>query len=202
MRLLAARGVVVAAGHTGASAAQLAAAQEAGARYVTHLFNTMGPLHHRDPGVVGAVLGGDLVAGLIVDGVHVDPLVVTIAWRCLGPARTSLVSDAVAALDAPAGGSSLGGRRVAPAEGAVRDDDGRLAGSLLGLDQAVRNLVAFTGCAWRDAVATVTSVPSRLLGDGQRGVIRSGARADLVLLDDDLSVHATVVGGEVAYRTG
>ena len=82
----------------------------------------------------------------------------------------------------------------------MRDDDGRLAGSVLGLDQAVRNLVAFTGCAWHDAVATVTSVPSRLLGDGQRGVIRSGARADLVLLDDDLSVHVTVVGGEVAYR--
>ena len=66
----------------------------------------------------------------------------------------------------------------------------------------MRNLVAFTGCAWRDAVATVTSVPSRLLGEGQRGVIRSGARADLVLLDDDLIVRVTVVGGEVAYRTG
>jgi N-acetylglucosamine-6-phosphate deacetylase len=190
------RGVVVAAGHSEASAEQMEAAVAAGVRYATHLFNAMGPLGHREPGLAGAVLGGlPVAAGLIVDGVHVDRRVVALAWRALGPERCSLVSDAMAGLGMPAGDRRLGDARVRVGEAAARLPDGTLAGGLVALDGCLRNLVAFTGCALEDAVATVTRVPARLLGLPE---LAEGG-ADEVLLDPDLEVVATAVAGEVLH---
>jgi N-acetylglucosamine-6-phosphate deacetylase len=198
---LASRGVTVSLGHTDATATEFAAGRAAGARYVTHLFNAMRPFGHRDPGPIGAALADpDLVVGLICDGVHVDPVAVRMAWRALGPHRLNLVTDAVAALgnDSAAAIGSVG---ITVDATAVRTATGVLAGSLLRLDAALRNLVAFTGCAVPDAVATVTSTPAAVLGLSDRGRLERGARADVAVLDDDLRVVETIVGGEVAWRS-
>jgi N-acetylglucosamine-6-phosphate deacetylase len=197
---LTARGVVVSIGHTDGTAADFAAGRSAGAQYVTHLFNAMRPFAHRDPGPVGAALAdGEVVAGLICDGIHVDPIAVRMAWRALGPARLNLVTDAISALGVEAG--RLGSVDVTVGADGVRNADGVLAGSTLSLDQAVRNLVAYTGCDVVDAVATVTSTPADVLGLADRGRLAIGKRADVTVLDRDLYVIATVVGGEVAWRS-
>jgi len=193
---LAARGILVAAGHSEASAEQMEAAVAAGVRYATHLFNAMGPVHHREPGLAGAVLAGlPVAAGLIVDGVHVDRRMVAVAWRALGPERCSLVSDAMAGLGMPVGSRRLGASRVTVGEAGARLGDGTLAGGLVGLDGCVRNLVAFTGCAPDEAIATVTRVPAGLLG---RPELAEGV-ADVVLLGPELEVVATAVDGEVLH---
>jgi N-acetylglucosamine-6-phosphate deacetylase len=197
---LAARGVTVSIGHTDANAAEFAAGRTAGARCVTHLFNAMRPFAHRDPGPIGAALADDdVVAGLICDGLHVDPVAVRMAWRGLGR-RLNLVTDAVAALGTGDDGR-LGDVAVTVTAGAVRDAAGVLAGSVLTLDQALRNLVAFTGCSVADAVATVTSTPADLVGLADRGRLVPGARADVTVLDAELRVVETWVGGEVAWRS-
>lgn len=178
------RGVLVSLGHTDASAAQFTAGLAAGATYTTHLFNGMRPFGHRDPGPIGAVLADDrVVAGLICDGIHVDPVAVRMAWRALGSGRLNLVSDAVDALG------------MRPAGTGVRTPDGVLAGSDLALDQAVRNLVAFAGCSVPDAVTTVTSTPADLLGLTDRGRLAPGLRGDVAVLDPALRVVATIVAG-------
>ncbi|GAA1126663.1 N-acetylglucosamine-6-phosphate deacetylase [Nocardioides aquiterrae] len=161
---LAARGVVVAIGHTAADAAAVAAAVDAGARYVTHLGNAMPPLSAREPGPVGAAFGGDLHAGLIVDGHHLDPLFVRAAWRALGPERFVCVSDATAALGLPAGRTRLGDQDVVVAGGTVRLEDGTLAGSAASVADCLRVLVRQTGCTVAEAVATATTTPLALLG--------------------------------------
>ncbi len=199
---LAARGVVVSIGHTDCTADEFAAGVEAGATYVTHLFNAMRPFSHRDPGPIGAALADDaVVAGLICDGIHVDPVAVRMAWRALGPHRLNLVTDAVAVLGSEPGESRLGTVEVTVDDRGVRTADGVLAGSDLSLDRAVRNLVAFTGCSVPDAVTTVTATPARLLGLTDRGRLARGARADVTVLDGDLAVVVTIVGGEVAWRS-
>ena len=162
---LTAEGVVVSVGHTEATAAQVGAAVEAGARVVTHLGNAMPPLLPREPGPIGAALGGsDLVAGLIVDGHHLDPLFVRTAWRALGPDRFLSVSDTTAALGLPDGPARLGDQAVVVANGTVRIADGTLAGSAASLADCLRVLVAQTGCTVEEAVATATTTPLRLLG--------------------------------------
>jgi N-acetylglucosamine-6-phosphate deacetylase len=198
---LVAQGTVVSAGHSSATAAETRAAVDAGVSYVTHLFNAMVPLHHREPGLAGVALSDDrLRVGLIADGLHVDPAVVAVAARALGD-RLSLVTDAVAALGAPPGPVPLGAHtaEVSPVDGGVRLPDGTLAGSTLALDQAVRNLVAFAGVPLEAAVGAVTEVPARVLGLADRGTLTPGAVGDLVLLDGDGSLVATVISGRVAY---
>src|SRR5207249_7853711 len=129
-----ARGVVVAAGHTEATVAEMLAAVAAGVRYATHLFNAMPPIHHHAPGPAGAVLAGlPVVAGLIADARHVDPAMVGLAWRVLGAARCNLVSDAVAALDAGSAALRLGDREVTSGPAGPRLADGTLAGGDAGL---------------------------------------------------------------------
>ncbi|MFN0280631.1 MAG: N-acetylglucosamine-6-phosphate deacetylase [Kineosporiaceae bacterium] len=203
VRGLTERGVVVSVGHTEAGYAQVRAAVEAGARAVTHLFNAMPPLAHREPGPVGAVLGGfadgapDLVAGVIVDGRHVHPAVVRATWRALGPRRFMLVSDTTAALGLPDGRTVLGDQEVLVRGGAVRLADGSrtLAGSAVGLDTCVRTLVATTRCAPAEAFVAATRTPADLLDRPDLGRLDVGARADVAVWTPDLALHAVVVGG-------
>lgn len=193
-------GIVVAAGHTAMSPADLAVARRRGVAYVTHLYNAMAPFGHRSPGPVGATLADDqLIAGIICDGLHVDPVAVRMAWNVLGPGRTSLVSDASAALGAPLGTFRLGNHEVVHDETGVRTPAGVLAGSALPLDRAVRNLIAFTGCDLLDAVTTVTTIPADLLGLGRHGRIRIGNHADLTILDHDGELVATVIAGATEW---
>ena len=170
------------------------------AAYVTHLFNAMRPFNHRDPGPIGATLAdGTVVAGLICDGIHVDPVAVRMAWQALGPARLNLVTDAVEVLGLDLGGR-IGSVEVTADAAGVRTADGVLAGSNLALDQAVRNLVEFTGCPV-EPIATVTSTPADLLHLTGRGRLVVGGRADVTLLDSSLNVTATIVGGELAWSS-
>jgi len=162
---LAGRGVVVSIGHSEASHAEAAAAFDAGARFVTHLFNAMAPLDHREPGLIGAALADERVTvGLIPDGLHVHPAVVRLVWRLAGPARLAVVSDAIAALGMPPGRYELAGREVLVDADSVRLPDGTLAGSVLPLDRAVRNLAVFAGIEPDEARRAATEVPAPLLG--------------------------------------
>jgi N-acetylglucosamine-6-phosphate deacetylase len=199
VRRLVDAGVVVSAGHTNATATQARDGIEAGIRYATHLWNAMPPLLHREPGAVGALLNDDRVTlGLIVDGLHLSPETVRLAWRAAGPGRISLVSDAMAGLGLPPGRHVLAGTETVVTERGARTAAGVLAGSVIGLDSAVRNLVAQARCSLDDAIDAVTGVPARLLGL-PRPSLDVGAPADIVLLTDELRVAATIIGGELIH---
>jgi N-acetylglucosamine-6-phosphate deacetylase len=199
IRLLTERGIVAAVGHTDADAATASAAVDAGARYATHLFNAMPPFGHRMPGAAGALLADVRVTvGLILDRHHLDPIVVSLVER-LAHGRISIVSDAIAALGLPDGTYRLGDLAVTVRDAAARLPDGTLAGSVTPLDVGVRAFAAMTG-AVDEAIGAVTAVPARVLDlDDGRGRLAVGGRADMVLLDEELEVQATLVGGEVAY---
>ena len=199
---LVARGVVVSAGHSTATYEQAKQGFGAGIRYGTHLFNGMPTLHHREPGLVGALLSNTGIrVGLIVDGIHIHPSVVDLVWRAVGPARLTLVTDAIGALGMPPGRHQLADFEVDVDETSVRLPDGTLAGSILSLDVALRNLMVFTGCSLAQALPTVTATPAELLGLGaERGHIAPGAMADLVLLTPDLQVQTTIAEGTLVYQ--
>ncbi|MBL8754635.1 MAG: amidohydrolase family protein [Planctomycetes bacterium] len=184
-------GVTVALGHCDRSDG-FAACVDAGARAVTHLFNVMGPLHHRDVGTAGLALDDERVAcPLIVDGVHVAPPMVRNAFKILGPDRFLLVSDAVGAAGMPDGDYTLSGIRVTAKDGVVRDAKGSLAGSALTMALAARNFLRFVPQAgpWTLARAASTN-PATLVGAGHLGALAIGKRAAFTLLGDDGSFSA------------
>jgi len=195
---LASRGVVVSAGHSLATYEEALAGIAAGVRYGTHLFNAMPPLGHRAPGLAAALLTRpETVIGLIPDGIHVHPALIQIIWSSKGPEGVNLVSDAMAALGMPPGSYLLNDFEVNVSESDCRLSDGTLAGSILPLDQALRNLITMTGCSLPAALATVTTTPARLLNiTHQRGDIAPGLLADLVLLTPELQVKAVFARGQ------
>ena len=194
------RGIVVAAGHSAATTGETRAAIAAGVSTVTHLFNAMAPLGHRSPNLVGVALADPcLTATMIVDGMHVDPVAVAAAWNAKGPAGIALVTDAVAAMGQPPGPYRLSGTPTVFDGVSVRTADGVLAGSVVSMNQAAANLAEFTGCGQHEALAAATSTPAGIIGETRRGRLDPGSIADLVLLDDDYRVHATVCAGRVAY---
>ena len=200
IRALAGRRVAVSLGHSNATYEEARAGIDAGARYATHLFNAMPGLHHRDPGIVGAVLADERVTvGTIPAGIHLHPAVLDLAWRICGPDRLSVVTDAMAAVGMGYGTFLLGDREVTVDDTGPRLPDGLLAGSVLTLDAAVRNLAAATGQGLETAVATATTVPARLLGLTDRGRIVPGARADLTLLTPAFEPVATLVAGRFVW---
>ena len=165
VRALVANGVVVSAGHSAAAYAEAVAGFDAGIRSVTHLFNAMGPLDHREPGLAGAALADDrVIVGLIPDGLHVHPVIVGLVRRMVGPERLAIVTDAIAALGMTPGTHRLAGREVEVDATSARLPDGVLAGSVIGLEEGVRNLARFAGCDLEDARRAATTVPARLLG--------------------------------------
>jgi N-acetylglucosamine-6-phosphate deacetylase len=182
------RGVVVSLGHTDATAAVANAAFDRGVGTVTHLFNAMRPLRHRDPGIVGAALArDDVVVQIIVDGIHLARETVQLVWRAAG-GRVALVTDAV--------GSSLGSLDLDVSGAVARREDGVLAGSVLTLIEAVRNLHAM-GVPLVEAVGAATEVPARVLGDPRLGRLGVDLPADVVVLDDRLEIERVLVAGEV-----
>jgi len=191
---LLAHDVVVSLGHTDADAATAHAAYNRGAGGVTHLFNAQRRFTARDPGISGVALTrAGVSVGVIADFVHLAPETVLATWRACGP-RMVLVTDAIAATGCGDGRFRLGDRVVHVSDGAARLADGTLAGSVLTLDRAVRNLVGL-GVAWEAAVGAVTAAPARALGRADLGVLRPGGPADIAVLDRDLSVRRTLVGG-------
>jgi len=198
-RLLAGSGVRVSVGHTRASYEQvmelLTAVRAAGGlTSFTHLYNAMGQLSSRTPAAVGAALSAtDAYAELIFDLHHVHPGAM-LAALAAKPRHLFLISDAIRATGCGDGESELGGQRVRVSGGAVRLHDGTLAGSVLTLDQALRNTVAM-GVPLTQASAMLSSIPARYLGLTDRGAIEPGLRADLVVLDDDLQVREVYLAG-------
>jgi N-acetylglucosamine-6-phosphate deacetylase len=197
------RGVVVSAGHSMATVEQARLAFAAGDSWGTHLFNAMAPLHQFEPGLVGAILAEqEWRFGLIADGIHVHPTLVSLVWKLSGPGRMTLVSDAMAALGMSPGVYRLGDmRQVVVDETSARLPDGVLAGSILSQDAALRNLMAFTGCELEEALTCLTTTPAALLGlSVEIGQVAPGFRADLVLLSPGLEIVRTLVAGQTVYR--
>ncbi len=190
------RGITVSLGHTDATAAVAHAAFDQGARTVTHLFNAMRPFGPRDPGVVGAALTrGDVVVQLIADGVHLAPEAILAAWRA-ARGRIVLVSDAIAAAGLGDGAFRVGTVDVTVEHGVSRLADGTLAGAVRPLAWGLRMLVEL-GVPIVEAVDAVTRTPARVVGRDDIAVLRPGARADLVVLDDDFAVKQVLLGGSL-----
>jgi N-acetylglucosamine-6-phosphate deacetylase len=194
---LASAGLRVAAGHSDAAAAQIMQAADHGLTGVTHLFNAMSQLTARAPGVVGAALDDDrLFAGMICDGLHVDPLGLRLAYRCKGPDRLMLVTDAMALVGTERRHFLLQGRRIALEGGRLTGPDGTLAGAHLTMMDAVHNAVKWLGIDLGDALVMASRTPAMFLGLGRElGAIIRGYRADLVAFNSRFEVIETWVGG-------
>lgn len=197
------QGMRVALGHTAASYETTMEAIAAGADQATHTYNGMVALHHREPGVLGAVLGSpEVTAEIIADGIHVHPGAMRVVWRAKGSAHVCLVTDSGMAMDMPDGRYVLGELPVEVKDGVCRlVDGGALASSTLGMDQAVRNMVELVGVPVVEAVAMATVIPARQLGMSDRkGAVKVGYDGDLCLLGPDLLCRETVVAGRVLPR--
>jgi N-acetylglucosamine-6-phosphate deacetylase len=189
-------GLVVSIGHTDASYEQAQAGIEAGATHAAHVYNAMRPFSHRGTGVIGAVLTSPRVsAELIADGVHVDEAAMRMLVDLKTPERVILVSDGISATGMPDGKYQLGMFEVKVSGGVGRNAEGKLAGSTLTLDRALRNMVAL-GVPLASALRMVTANPARQIGLGARkGILAPGADADLVFLDDKLEVSSVMTRG-------
>lgn len=198
IQALRAQGVIVSAGHSMATFDEGLAGLAAGITLGTHIFNAMRPFDHRDPGLIGA-LGTSTSAevGVIADGVHLHPAVVAFIWKILGSRRVALVTDAMAAMGMPPGDYVLGGQTVIVDEVAPRLKSGTLAGSILTMDGAVRNLIAFTDAPPAEAIFSATRTPALAIKAHDRGRLAHGFEADIVLLDENLKVKKVFVGGEI-----
>jgi N-acetylglucosamine-6-phosphate deacetylase len=195
--LLVARGVVVSCGHSDADAGEAHAAFDRGARAITHVHNAHRRWRPRDPGLGGvALVRPQATVQAIVDDVHLAPETAYGAFLAARE-RFCLVTDAIEAAMLDPGEYELGGRSVRVRDGAVRLPDGTLAGSVLTMDEAVRNLVA-GGADWIDAVHAASTAPARLIGRDDLGRLGVGLPAHVTVLDDDLQVRATLIGGREA----
>jgi N-acetylglucosamine-6-phosphate deacetylase len=192
------RGICVSLGHSDANLEQARSGVTAGARHATHTFNAMRPLEHRDPGILGLALADDrLSAEIIADGVHVDPLMVRLFLRAKGGDSAVLVTDATAATGMPDGQYRLGSLVVEVKDGKCLSH-GKLAGSVLTMDQAVRNIVRFANYDLQGAVRLATQNPARTTGlAGRVGILTEGAAADVVVLSPQGDVVQTIVQGQV-----
>jgi N-acetylglucosamine-6-phosphate deacetylase len=170
----------------------------AGARHATHTFNAMRALDHRDPGILGAILEHrGLTADIIADGIHVHPSVIDLFIRAKGLDRAILITDAISATGMPEGRYDLGGLPV-EVKNERCEFNGRLAGSVLTLEHAVRNVMSFAKLELQDALRLATFNPAMLIGVSEhRGSLRPGSRADIVVLTPEGKLVQTILGGEI-----
>jgi N-acetylglucosamine-6-phosphate deacetylase len=160
----------------------------------------MSPFAHRAPGVIGAALVDDRVAvGLIPDGIHSHPASILLAVRAKGPGRIALVTDMMPAAGMPPGQYQFGGQIVTVDRLSAKLGDGTLAGSIVTMDQAIRNMVRWTGTTPAEAIRMATEVPARLIGRPDLGVLHPGNPADLTLFTDNLAIQATIIRGRIAF---
>lgn len=202
IKYLKSKNIIVSAGHTNATYEQANAAIDAGIRMATHLFNAMPSIHHRNPGIIGAILTNDsMFYSIIADHIHVNSSIIDLAWRS-NPQGLCLVTDAIEALGLPFGMYSLGTMSVdVGTKGAYISGTQTIAGSVLSLDQAVRNLRKSANCSLVEALEAASLKPAQVLGiDHVKGVLNVGADADFIIVDDDLTVHACYVAGQLAWH--
>lgn len=202
IRYLKERGIIASIGHTDATFQEVDEAIRAGANHLTHLYNQMRGLHHREPGVVGAAfLRKELLAEMIVDGVHVRPEMVELAYKLKGNAGLILITDSMRAKCLKNGHYDLGGQDVTVRDGKAVLADGTLAGSILKLGQAIKNIVSYTGCSLEDAIEMAAVNPAKQLKIYDRkGSITEGKDADIVILDENMDVFMTFCRGRVAFK--
>ena len=202
IRQLCERDVVPAFAHSNATYEQAQKGFEAGIRHVTHIFNAMPPLHHREPGPLMAILESDsITVQIISDGVHLHPRIVNFLYRNLGPRRCVCITDGIQAMGLPEGRFIYNGRAYESKDGAARYDDGTLIGSAISVAEAARRFRRFTGCSLREAIETVTLNPARVLGiDHRKGSLETGKDADLVLMDEQFRVSRTIIGGKIVHE--
>lgn len=195
-------GVVASIGHTGAKFSDVEAAVAAGATNVTHTYNAQTPLHHREAGVVGAaMLIDELNCEMICDTIHVSVPAIKIFVKNKPHDKFTLITDAMRAKGMPDGLSELGGQQVFVKNGEARLSDGTLAGSVLKMNVAVKNLVEKVGVSFTDAVDFASANPAKNLGlYDERGSIEVGKRADFAVMDKDYNILCTVIGGKVVYK--
>lgn len=195
-------GVTVSIGHTDATFEEAMAAFDQGASHVTHTYNAMRPLHHRDPGVVGAAFlsGPSVLCEVIADGIHVHPKAIETLVRLKGAAGICLVTDAIAAAGMPEGEYELGRLQVTVKNGECRLSDGALAGSVLTMDRAVGFMVEKVGVPVHEAAMMASLNPARETGlDSRKGTLRVGKDADVTVLDEAFNAVATWVGGRLIF---
>lgn len=189
--------IISSAGHTAANYDDIIRAQKWGLAHTTHLFNAMPGLHHRKPGIIGAVLTTDISVELIADFIHIHPAVLKLVLEAKDPDKIILVTDQMRAGSLNDGEYELGGQRVIVKDGAARLENGSLAGSVLRLDQAVRNIRKISDFPLNKIINMVTYNPAKLLGiEGEIGRIQEGKRADFVLLNEKLEVREVYKDGQ------
>jgi N-acetylglucosamine-6-phosphate deacetylase len=193
-------GICVSIGHSEADYEQALAAIDGGVSHVTHLFNAMPPLHHRKPGIIGAVLDSDVNCELIADNVHVHPALQRMVYRNKAAEHIILITDSMRACMLPDGKSELGGQDVFVENQVARLADGTIAGSVLTMDQAVKRFWENTGANLAEVVAMASANPAKELGlFDECGSIDVGKNADLVIFDENLTVFTTMVKGKKVY---
>lgn len=201
---LSTHGIVASIGHSDATFEEVNKAIESGANHVTHLYNQMSGLHHREPGVVGSVfLRDELKAEIIVDGVHVRPEMVDLAYKIKRKDGLLLITDSMRAKCLKNGEYDLGGQDVIVKDGKAVLADGTLAGSILKLGTALQNIITYTGCTLADAIEMASVNPAKQLNIFDRkGSLAIGKDADIVILDENLDVYMTFCRGELAFTKG
>ena len=198
---LANQGIVVSIGHSDASYEEVERAVSLGVKQGTHLYNQMRPFHHRDPGVVGGTLLMDEIkTEIIVDFIHCHPKAVEFAYRMKGARNIILITDAMRAKGVPYGDYDLGGQMVRVTEEGAHLDNGALAGSVLTMDLAIRNMQRATKCSIEELVAVSSYNAAKQLNLKNKGKIEVNADADLVLLSKDLHVQKTIKGGKIIFQ--
>jgi len=198
-RFLSGQGVRVSYGHSNTTYDRACALLDSGDfQLVTHVYNAMSGLHHRKPGVLGAVLASDRVMGMVIcDGIHAHPAAVKILVRALGVERVILVTDAIPGGGMTAGTFTMLNQTARIVDGVARLEDGTIAGSILTLNRAVLNARAFANLALSDALGMATRNPTRALGLATKGVLAPGADADVIVMDDEGNISLTMVAGQV-----
>jgi N-acetylglucosamine-6-phosphate deacetylase len=203
IRKLTAKGFIVCAGHSNATYAQVNTAVDNGLRGFTHLYNAMSQLGSREPGMVGAALDNrNTWCGVIADNHHVSDASLRVAYQCKGPKKLMLVSDAMPPVSSGQNVFSMLGKEITVSDGVCRDPDGVLAGTALDMASAVRNIIRVTGCSLADASSMSSATPAEFLSlRDKTGAIEVGQRADLVIVDKDINVYATIIGGRTAFSS-
>ena len=200
IKSLAEDGVIASIGHSDGTLEEVQAAVRAGASHVTHLYNQMSPFHHRNPGVVGASLTENgLTVEVIADFIHSHPTSVELAFRQKGAERMILITDAMRAKGLAPGVYDLGGQDVQVTRKDARLADGTLAGSILTMDAAIRNVQSITGCSLNELVAMTSANAAKELGLANKGSLQEGTDADVAILDDSFTVQLTICRGTIAY---
>lgn len=193
--------ISMAMGHTAATFEEAMAGMEAGVNHVTHIFNAMTGLHHRNPGVVGATLASDVTCEMICDTIHVHPGLFKMIHKVKGPDKLILVTDCMRAGGKEEGEYSLGGQKVFVKDGSARLEDGNLAGSVLKLNGAVKNMMDYTEIPVEEAIQYVTINPATVINvQDTKGTLDIGKDADITIFDKDITIQTTIGKGKVIYE--